>query len=141
MKDSFRRSLLMAVLILLIFGGIYQYQGTKKPSYAISETEIIFSAPAGFEDLSNITIAIADITDLALGEMTDPGTCVEGCDTADSRYGLWNSETLGDYYVSADPDIDVCLVAKTDSGTYIFNIESADTTTQLYSEIKKLMEE
>lgn len=141
MKKSLQRSIIVAVIILVIYAGMKQYQGTQEPSYSISETEISFSPPSQYTEYDGITFRIADITELTLENSIDFGECVKGFDTKDGVYGLWKSETLGSYYISIDPDIDIYLVAKTDSSTYVFNIESEDTTSRLLDEIQKLIEE
>lgn len=141
MKKSLQRSVIVAVIILLIFTVIQQREITHAPSYSISETEISFSPPSEYTNYEDITFRIADITELTLEDSIDFGECVNGFDTKDGVYGLWKSNTLGDYYINVNRDIDLYLMAKTDFITYVFNIESADTTSSLLNEILKLMEE
>lgn len=81
----------------------------KNGGHSISGTGITFSPPSGYEDCPAITFQFADITELTLEDSIDFGECVEGVDTRNSVYGLWESDTLGSYYVSIDPDIDVYL--------------------------------
>lgn len=54
--------------------------------------------------------------------------------------GTYSSEQWGEYILYAYRKVDSCIVAQTESGVYLFNFESNDTTQSLYEALLKLQE-
>lgn len=79
-----------------------------------------------------------DMEDVAFFEEADFGTADGGVVAEEVyRLGRWNSPQLGSYLSCTRTDIPACVRILTDQDVYVINLESRETTQELYNAILK----
>ncbi len=86
-------------------------------------------------DSTSLSLKYTDITDLQWVPDPDYGRCLSGGTENGCRYGTWESETYGTYFLSTNLDFSQSVLVRTAENTLLFNFESADTTRQLYESL------
>ena len=88
-------------------------------------------------DRYNMSVRYDQIAYAELAELVDPGEKVEDAyDDNVLRVGAWYNDTWGEYYITADPDTDNCVVMHLDDGRiFVFSCKNDDKTAKLYEEL------
>ncbi|MCC8065198.1 MAG: hypothetical protein LIO70_08960 [Clostridiales bacterium] len=116
----------VVVVVLTLFSA---FTGTSSATLNLQDDGISISAS---DDLT-VEVAYADIQSITLEELPDSfGTCVDGKEGRNYSYGVWQSDTWGDYILAAKTSLTQVIVIETEEQTVVFNYESDDVTAQLY---------
>ncbi|MCC8100159.1 MAG: hypothetical protein LIO78_08895 [Clostridiales bacterium] len=116
----------VVVVVLTLFSA---FTGTSSATLNLQDDGISISAS---DDLT-VEVAYADIQSITLEELPDSfGTCVDGSEGRNYSYGVWQSDTWGDYILAAKTSLTQVIVIETEEQTVVFNYESDDVTAQLY---------
>lgn len=85
----------------------------------------------------NMSVEYELISSAELVSMPDRGEHIDGKDENDIRYGIWNNDTWGEYYVCAIPNATNCIVMHLNDGRiFVFNARSNDYTAELFAELQ-----
>ena len=71
---------------------------------------------------------------------TDKGELVEGEETKKTLSGLYRNDAFGEYQLHVQTKLDRYILVKNADGVLVFNLESNDTTTELYNYMMELRE-
>lgn len=135
-----RRTLLFNLIVLLIVFVAVTFvfpNGSHKNLFTWGETELLIHCP----DEVVYTVPYREITHITLWENADTGTCLQGDSTSTYRYGQWENELLGSYYLCAYRSFGTLIRIETPADTYCISYESAETTTGLYNSIVTTLSE
>ncbi|MCD8127478.1 MAG: hypothetical protein LUD82_08580 [Clostridiales bacterium] len=118
--------IVVVVVVLALFSA---FAGTSSATLTFQDDGVSISA----SDELTIEIAYADMQSVTLEELPDSlGTCVDGKEGRSYSYGVWQSDTWGDYFLAAKTNLTQVIVIKTEEQTVVFNYESDNVTSQLY---------
>ena len=71
----------------------------------------------------------------------DKGEMLEGSETKRVCSGLYRNDAFGDYQLHVQTKLDSYMVVRTADGVIVFNLESNDTTKELYNYFMQLRED
>lgn len=103
-----------------------------------ADSALRFDSDGFFVRLSEdetLTLKYAQITELQWLPDPDYGYCLSGGTEGGCRYGTWESESYGTYFLNVNLDFPQAILVRTAEITLLFNFESADTTQQLYESL------
>lgn len=134
-KEKKRNALFL--LFILAFASLYYFFYSKPPaSIAFSQEEnaVIFSNGEN----NKCTFLLDDVTEIELVTAPDYGECIDGGTSfGGNMYGIWKSDTLGEYQSYASSKIAGYVVLRDSDKTAIFNRDNLETTSSLYNELLK----
>ena len=133
--NSKQKNLALVVLILVLVLFYIFSGGSVGISLDFGESELTLSA-SDYDWL----IPYEEIDSLALTDLPEPGTVIDGSETRTLCCGTWKNETYGEYTLCADPGIGKCIVIRMKTGdVYVINYENSDSTAQLHQMFTDLL--
>lgn len=77
------------------------------------------------------------IESMELADMPKEGTIISGKDDLVVRYGNWENEAWGEYFICADLDATKCIVAHLDDGrVFVFSRKSNQETETIFENLQ-----
>ena len=77
------------------------------------------------------------IESMELADMPKEGTIISGKDDLVVRYGNWENEAWGEYFICADLDATKCIVAHLDDGrVFVFRRKSNQETETIFENLQ-----
>jgi len=77
------------------------------------------------------------IGSMELADMPEAGTVISGKDDLVVRYGNWQNETWGEYFICADLDATKCIVVHLEDGrVFVFSRKSNQETTAIFEDLR-----
>ncbi len=119
----------LVVIVVVVLTLFSTFAGASSATLTLQDDSLILSSG---DDLS-VEAAYGDIQSVTLEEAPDSfGTCVDGKEGRSYAYGVWQSDTWGEYILAAKTNLTQVIVIRTEEQTVVFNYESDDVTAQLY---------
>lgn len=133
--NSKQKNLALVVLILVLVLFYIFSGGSVGISLDFGESELTLSASD-----YDWRIPYNQIDSLALTDLPELGTVIDGSETRTLCCGIWKNETYGEYTLCADPGIGKCIVIRMKTGDiYVINYENSDSTAQLHQMFTDLL--
>lgn len=135
--DGTAKKNLIALAILLVAATVYYFfiaQGTPSMRFSEQERKFAFSGPKN----TSVQFSFDDLTRLELydGDSPDWGEPVSGGEVlGGNRWGVWQSESLGEYRAFVTKRISAFIIASDSEKTAIFNTTNRETTASLYRQM------
>ena len=132
--SMWKRNLIWTVVIVI---GFMVYTSINRTGFTIKleQSDIAITAP----DKSITTIALTDIQTVALAQDVDFGALVQGGQAASGWYGIWQSESWGEYTLCIHPGLELAIQLETNKGLYVINETSDAETRNLYDALNALI--
>ncbi len=128
--------LMAAILIIVTLISTLNKEGAVTLTYG--EEALTVNGADGY----SFQVAYDEITSIALEELPDLGTTVEGGSDASFRYGVWKNDTWGDYTLCLTTNVDTCIVLTLRDGSiYVFNYGDEDGTQVVYEDLPGVLAE
>lgn len=134
--DTRKRSVLFLAIVLVAATVYYFFVAQGSPSMRFSKEQgtFAFFGPKN----TSAQFAFDDLTALELYDGDDPdwGASVEGGEVmGGSRWGIWRSDSLGEYRAFISTRIHAFIIASDAEKTAIFNTSNRETTVSLYNQM------
>ncbi|MCD8085679.1 MAG: hypothetical protein LUF28_05045 [Clostridiales bacterium] len=128
--------LMAAILVILTLVSTLNKEGAVTLNY--TEEALTVNGADGY----SFQVAYDEIASVALEELPDLGTAVEGGSDAAFRYGVWENDTWGEYTLCLTTTMDTCVVLTLlDGGVYVFNYGDEDGTQAVYEDLPGVLAE
>ncbi len=128
--------LMAAILVLLTLVSVLNKEGAVTLTYG--EEALTVNGADGY----SFQVAYEEIASIALEELPDLGTAVEGGSDASFRYGVWENDTWGEYTLCLTTNVDTCIVLTLRDGSiYVFNYGDEDGTQAVYDDLPGVLAE
>lgn len=127
---SNRRTPMYYIGTVLIFILIVYFFRTRWASLEIDITDD--KATLSYSDEENIEIPLDEVRNIDLLDMFDEWQVVEGINSKDMCFGIFENSEMGKYYAAFNPKIPLIIVFWTEDGNYIVNYEDESATRNLY---------
>ena len=126
------RYTIFGLILFVVVLGISMVEAHYRIQAEFSDTQVTITS-----NRYTMTVRYDLIESIELVDMPDRGEHVDGKDDINIRYGIWNNDTWGEYYVCAIPNATNCIVMHLNDGrTFVFNARSNDYTADLFAELE-----
>ena len=134
---STKRSILFMVILLVGVTVFYMFRGDWSVQFDFQNETLTIDGPQG----TLAAIPFEDISAISYYEEMDVGTEVSGGTGYGYLYGEYTNDELGSYTLMCLKKLDCFLVVTDkDGNTYAANMESKDTTYNLYTATKEYLD-
>lgn len=127
-----QNSVANTIIIVVIFVGVFLYNMIN-PQNTVAVT---------VDDANLVLSGYEEITYRIPLDTIESFTYVEEMEYPEESksiiYGTYSNEQWGEYILYVNGKVSSCIVADTQSGTYVFNYENASTTKSLYDALLAL---
>lgn len=134
--DLIRRNTAVFAIVVVVFLLVKLARGSEEILPVLSDTAFGVTAADGvtysfrYEDMESVELC----SDLA---SFDRGTKISGTETRLCWSGTYENSAYGEYQLHVMPRIRNYIIVQTAKETFVFNIESDDTTAILYDTIRE----
>ena len=133
-RRSRKINLITIVVVIAVFL-IYSMFFQTKTITAVMDDKSFVLAPLEGE---NIAFSLTDVESVELGDdfsAFDKGSLQSGTEDSSCCSGVYMNDTLGEYQLHVNLKVDPYVIVRYTDGVLVFNTETADGTTELYTNL------
>ena len=123
-----RKDLVFGILLFAVVIAMTVFETYNKVKVDFSDTAVDIRTGK-----YSMNIPYEMVESVELTALPDAGQVMDGADDMAARTGLWENETWGEYYICADLNSPICIVAHLEDGrTFVFSRRNEEETTRIY---------